>query len=95
MLRTYIGIATATGLECLLPEDETTLAFVTTQTYTDRTAISFWVTVSEDVVTQVRKLLASGDGPEALRLLDSTVIQSSALSFRSDHIPRFEAGIPF
>ena len=84
MIKAYIAVANAFGLQALIHDSQPVLALITSQkelTPSQHRAC-FWAAVRDDVAEQIRKLLLAGNHREALLTLDTLATDIAPIGWR-------------
>ena len=84
MVKAYIAVANAFGLQALIHDSQPVLALITSpkELTPSQHRACFWAAVRDDVAEQIRKLLLAGNHREALLTLDSLATDIAPIGWR-------------
>lgn len=71
MMDSYVGIISRRGLECFVPETEHTARFLVKRAKRSTPSLCYWAVMHQAHATEIKRLLASDNSAEALRILNA------------------------
>jgi hypothetical protein len=102
MLKSFVGIATRSGLEVFLPEHEHSVRFLARRSLREarRQAVCYWAVVSDDVAAEVQHQMELGESFAALLLLDQgateigSILPATGFERQDSSSARFQRAYP-